>query len=484
MNGMRYQPQGIARLDRGNPLSRGISDLWIASSAKTLAKNYPAQRSGSSASPESVIEGFGIAGKFMRGDGATQFAGVKISDSADSVLDAANTTWFILRRCRDTVVRNIYMHYGYDGGADSRCLIGAPEGSSLTWDFGNATAGSGRLQAPYTKDTNLETLVVVAGQVKGREIWRRGVKLAGDPSAKAVRRSDLRPFGIGRIDGNTAIDDVETYMFGVSNREWSDAEIVQWCRNPWQILDDALPDDFITEKAAGYLLRIEPTSISVGGGAVGMRASRRLSVAPAGIVIGLGAVAMRATRKLNISPAALAITSSSVSLRAARRLGVSPSAMAIAGGQVALRASRWLSVAPAAMVMAGGQISMLYAPEPQPGSYTLPVSAAAITVTGGNVGMRIARRLRITPASLALAAGAVRTLVGRRLMVSPAGLLLSGGSVTLRFSARGEPFDISKIHPSRLVIFEGSGSRITPFEGSGSRITPFEGSGSKITRFE
>ncbi|MDY0961744.1 hypothetical protein [Massilia sp. CFBP9026] len=46
------------------------------------------------------------------------------------------------------------------------------------------------------------------------------------------------------------------------------------------------------------------------------------------------------------------------------------------------------------------------------------------------------------------------------------------------------PFDISKIHPSRIVVFEGSGSRVTPFEGSGARVTPFEGSGSRVTPFE
>ncbi|MEG2899180.1 MAG: hypothetical protein RR983_02555, partial [Massilia sp.] len=68
--------------------------------------------------------------------------------------------------------------------------------------------------------------------------------------------------------------------------------------------------------------------------------------------------------------------------------------------------------------------------------------------------------------------------------VSPAGLQLTGGTVTLRFSARGEPFDITKIHPSRVVIFEGSGSRVTPFEGSGSRVTPFGSTGNRTVRFE
>ena len=42
------------------------------------------------------------------------------------------------------------------------------------------------------------------------------------------------------------------------------------------------------------------------------------------------------------------------------------------------------------------------------------------------------------------------------------------------------PIDISKIHPSRLVMFDGSGSRIVVFEGSGSRAVVFEGSGKRI----
>jgi len=46
------------------------------------------------------------------------------------------------------------------------------------------------------------------------------------------------------------------------------------------------------------------------------------------------------------------------------------------------------------------------------------------------------------------------------------------------------PIDVTKISPSRVVVFEGSGSRFTPFGGSGSRLTPFEGSGSRVAPFE
>lgn len=232
MAGARRQPQGPARLARGNPLE--ITDLWLASSATTLVKGYVAKPTSS----VSGIPGAGIGGRFVRGDGDAFASGYQISDNSNNLLGSVGTTWAIVRRCRDTVVRsNIYMHYGYDEGPNNRCLLGAPEGGNITWDFGNATAGSGRLQAPYTKDTLIETLVVVAGQVKGREIWRRGVKLAGDASAKALRNMDGVPFGIGRVGGNTPSDDVETYMVLVSNKEWSDAEIRDWSANPWSVID-------------------------------------------------------------------------------------------------------------------------------------------------------------------------------------------------------------------------------------------------------
>lgn len=40
--------------------------------------------------------------------------------------------------------------------------------------------------------------------------------------------------------------------------------------------------------------------------------------------------------------------------------------------------------------------------------------------------------------------------------------------------------DISEINPSRVVVFEGSGSKVVVFEGSGSRVVVFEGSGNRI----
>jgi len=61
---------------------------------------------------------------------------------------------------------------------------------------------------------------------------------------------------------------------------------------------------------------------------------------------------------------------------------------------------------------------------------------------------------------------------------------LEGAILVATATVARSSFDISKIYPSRVVIFEGSGSRVTPFDGSGSRITPHDGSGSRVTPFE
>jgi hypothetical protein len=360
------------------------------------------------------------------------------------------------------------------------------------WEFGTDTVGTRRGFSAYFKNTGFEAWVGSGGTARDGNVYASPtvglhaiatvydqtlapgsqifMYMDGVLQARTSRSGSTGANGTFQAQtlhvasrtssmywANTSIK-----LLLVFDRALSSDEILSISQNPLQLFSAAEDEEEYTAALpANHALSVSATALSLAGGQVGMRVSRQLRAEPASLVIAPGPVGMRASRKLTVAPAALTLATSSVALRASRRLFVTP----------------------AAMVMTGGQVSMLYASNPEEGSYTLPVSAAAMTLTGGNVGMRVSRRLHVAPASLVLAGGAVRTLVGRRLMVSPAGLQLTGGTVTLRFSARGEPFDITKIHPSRLVIFEGSGSRITPFEGSGSRITPFEGSGSRITEF-
>ena len=282
----------------------------------------------------------------------------------------------------------------------------------------------------------------------------------------------------------------------------SDAEARAWALNPWQQF--AIPDDDVYAIAAlgGTTLPISPAALMLAGGNVAMRISRRVPVQPAAIQASgsnvamrtsrrialqsaqlqlAGAdVALRASRKIGVQPAALAATGGLVDLRAARRVAVSAADLVLQPGKAQLRSTRRLVVAPAVATLTGGAIEFVYTPAESGNSYSIPVAPAALTLTGGDVTMRITRRMPVTAAHLSLDAGQVRLIAARRQLVSPAHLALGGGDVMLRFLAESPPLDISKVHPSRIVMFDGSGSKVVVFEGSGSKVVVFEGSGKRM----
>jgi len=476
MTGMRYQPQGRAALSP-EWLNLGLESLTLFQSTEieTVAPSGLFR----------VGDGHAVNGSRF-GRGASQNSGSnfwRVSSGGRTIGSGNQFAIMVAFQLNATGQANKYLVMDGSGLSQSAIILGYVANTIEFFAQGYSGSDPRPGSQIAVNDTNPHVAVYSYDGTTFRGF------LDGVEKFSIARSFSLSMGGsIGFIGASNAaganLANVTMYAHTRFSRGLASETARRLSANPWQIFAEPEEDDYISALAAGYTLSVGAAPMAITASQVGMRVSRQLRTEPASLVIAPGQVGLRASRKLTVAPSALTLATSDVALLASRRLGVLPAAMAITGGQVVGRVSRRLPVAPAAMVMAGGQVSMLYAPKPEPGSYTLSVSAAAMSLTGGNVGMRVARRLRVTPASLALAASAVRTLVSRRLMVSPAGLQLSGGPVTLSFSARGEAFDISKIHPSRLVIFEGSGSRITPFEGSGSRITPFEGSGSRITRFE
>jgi hypothetical protein len=495
MNGMRYQPQGLLRLAAG-PVRKPVA-AFVASAAGlriTGDGKHDRQAFPTGSGLTTVGGPNGYASRPRSGVTTNTYRLNAVANQFDTVWEKPQTQVTVLL---------VFRRFGSPAGTSPIFSNQCPNNNPFVgWGLFDLPTGFARFEVatrttgdpnslPATIQLPNNELVVLIGRYDGAEmtLWQNGEKVGAQAATGNLVYPNVFDRGpsVGNFynfTGSARSAQMEIYGGAVWDSAASDYEISALSKIPWQVFAASEDDDYFAQEALSYVLAVQPATMSITAGQVGMRAARQLRAEPASLAIAPGSVGMRASRKLAVAPAALTLATSNVAMLASRRLGVLPATMAIAGGQVAGRVSRRLSVAPAAMVMTGSQVSMLYAPKPEPGSYTLPVSAAAMTLTGGNVGMRVARRLRVTPASLALAGGAVRALIGRRLMVSPAGLLLAGGAVTLRFSAKGEPFDITKIHPSRIVIFEGSGSRVTPFEGSGSRVTPFDSTGTRKVRFE
>lgn len=86
-----------------------------------------------------------------------------------------------------------------------------------------------------------------------------------------------------------------------------------------------------------YTLPVAAASMTLGGGAVGMRVSRRLPVATAQLALAVGAARALVGRRMLVAPAALALATGQVGARAARRLSVAHASLGLAGGNVQLR---------------------------------------------------------------------------------------------------------------------------------------------------
>lgn len=167
------------------------------------------------------------------------------------------------------------------------------------------------------------------------------------------------------------------------------------------------------------------------------------------------AAAIVATLSATLEPAAIS-SAAQVGVAAALSKALAPATLASAAA-LALAAGLAKTLAPA--VLAASAYIEAEPPEQDGVEGTLSKTLAGATLAAS--------------ASLAVQGVLSSTLAGPTLVAA----VVTG-------EREHAPFDISKIHPSRIVVFEGSGSRVTPFAGSGSRVTPFDGSGSRVTPFE
>jgi hypothetical protein len=221
------QPKYPARVDASNPLTRGLQGLVLPpypivqmrDTGFTAVQGSPSMSAGPAGA--AIKTASSAVNAYELGTVGSLFVGGQ-----------TDCTIFMVRQCFDTTARNSAI-FGYI--ATGRILSHAPYGDgNCYWDFGNLTAGSGRLSVAFTKTTNVEALVFVAGGGKGREIWRNGSRIANDTGATASLPADTGNFLLGAV-GGTNSDDQNIYLFGIANRTWSDTEIKEWSRNPWQV---------------------------------------------------------------------------------------------------------------------------------------------------------------------------------------------------------------------------------------------------------
>jgi len=449
MAGMRYQPQGAARLNTLNPLTRGMKVAINAGSGvvnlvnnRILSPNAVNGASLIPALPSHAGLGWTTAGR--------ESGWVAGSVESEDLVGDEGTILVMF-----TVTESVGA-----SDANNHCLF-IQGGVNPNGTVNQSMLGQGIVIPPYLNQRGLRaqwrlrgyntlTLPGVAGVLETGQTYtaistyqRLGLCelfLNGKSIASATAPDQpLGPLNIGtgfQVARSFALGPASAVLACSWDRKLTQAEIDSVTANPWQLLAAEDDFDYLSAAAVQHVIAVEGAALAVTGGQARMRVSRRLIVTPASLAIAAGPVAMRASRRISVAPAGLVM----------------------AAGPVALSITRRIKVEPAAMVLTGGPVEMRYGQKATPNSYTLPVSPAAITIAGGEVGMRVTRRLS----------------------VAPAGIVIEGQQVAFVPGARAGVIDASKVPPSRTVKFVG-GQRVVIFSG-GVRVATFNG-GKRTVRF-
>lgn len=492
MPGMRYQPQGLARVS-GSGIANGmVFSIQGGTGLRDIVRGAMQSGRGANQAVRAFPGGLAFdcrnvatAGYLSAADGVSQLVSDQtlifdmiVSGAPAGSLPAFGGLW------RSTAQN------------DAMLVLERPSADvvQVAFRIGGATSTrtfSAGLSALYGQRL-IVSASIARGQT-GRSVWLRiasegRIIFDQETSYNAAGSSDVTPGGgeyisIGseQIENPSRNPNCIIYSQHHFGRVVTADEVASLSRMPWQIYEDPEDEDDVGAAIDERRLSVDSAALVVAGGQVGMRVSRRLRADSAALAMVAGSTAMLATRRLRTDSAGLAIAAGSVSVRAARRLavqpvsltmlagptrmlvsrwfGVQPAALAVAGQGVTMRANRRLPVAPADLMFTGGQVSVRYTPAPSPGAYILPVSAASTALATGGIGARVARRLEALPAVFAVAGGAVR----------------------MTYTGEQEDIDAFLVPARHTVVFEGS-RRVVTFEGA-QRVVAFEG-GKRVVSFE
>lgn len=240
--GVRYtQPQHAVEIDWSNPLVQalGLVDVWVPSTGlltPTLIRKFtPVVSVGN------FSLGVNTSGQSLKYSAATANNGLIIANDADELFPVANTaSIFVIRQSLDTTARTSTL-FGYHVGTTGpdRTLAHVPySDGNIYWDLGDATTSTRLSVASGGKTTNKEAYAFIGGPTKGREIWRNGIKLAGDATKTGARAATTASFRIGSASNvSTETNDLEgVNLFIIGSKEWPDWAINALSDNPWQII--------------------------------------------------------------------------------------------------------------------------------------------------------------------------------------------------------------------------------------------------------
>lgn len=376
MAGMRYQPQGLARVDWSNPITRGLAFAYVH-----LGFNIQ----GFGPSIPSAAFGYTVT-RTPRGLAAqTRDTNTTLYQTPQTNVTGANYSLLAVGSATSTSAVQAAIDDDNDTSSP-RCFqfrVNGGKTELITFDTGG---GPYFATAPAMTAAQLASGFVMGAQVAGNNIavFQNGQKTSG--TASGTQRTPTGSFLIGQHKGTFGNGWATGGLALVAawSRTLSDAEMRSLSDNPWQLFVD--PDDVYDNyatPATGSSVAPGTAALALTGYAPSVAQSANRSASPAVGSLAITGYAPSVSQPIAIAPGAgsLALTGFAPGVSRTANQGVAPGAggVVLTGFTPSVTQSAITNVAPqaCALGLAG------YAPSiAQTQNISISPAAAALAITG------------------------------------------------------------------------------------------------------
>lgn len=425
------QPQHLARIDRQNPLARGLVHAYLGYSQYDAA----AERLLTPVvSPKMVTGGMEFS--------ATNASVYRLATAREK--SNAFTVAVLVRSLGNSSPYAAIAGVTYDNAGNSPYgdqIDRGNDGASLRFAFnvgGNAVSTNqfGNLVV------GIDEWLIATFTDGYQELYRQNGGVIGTTTsggAPSYTATSLVSIGPSTNDGrnpNVIVKASLRWDRAISRAE----QAAVMSPAVWQLGKAPPRRLWVASAFAGptYTLLTSAAGFSVSGNSARLVAARRLAAAAAGFSLISTAASLLAIRRIVAAPGALSLVGTAAMLKAARRLPAAAGAVTLAGAPAKLLAARKLAAVPGAFALTGGTATFVYTSAPGPGgpTYTLTGGSGAFLLTASTARLLIARRL-VAAAGTFSATGSPAALVAKRRLSGAAGsLAITAAPAGLRATRR------------------------------------------------
>lgn len=463
---MRYQPQGLLRIDQGHPLAAGLRVAMLP--GVNRAFDVGGMRSATPSGLKQVGGSLGMAAGFGSVLGAG--TGDKIVTGLNGAFPANGRSYFFKARRNGAGGGNLGRLFDKTNGSTGQMLYWSSTSNALVVSF---YAGGAEQTAPIAGSStacavgqDFDVLLVHSqvGSSAGFKAYLNGALILNTGITATINDAPTTPLTIGNRNSDNARGwDGLIECAYVWDRILSDGEAAQLSANRYQLfVDPNDSDDVVAAVLGSYKLTAAAGAFALSAPAASLRASRSMpatggafSLAGASaalaasrrVAAGAGAFALSAVpaglisgRRLPAGGGMFALAGAAAEMLSYRRLALGAGAFALAGSAPTLRAARRLAASSGAFAVGPASVQMVYQPAVDPGGglakYTLTAAPGSFGIVGSSALLRAARQLQAASGGFLLSESEARLAVGRRLQVGTGGLSIAGAAITLLAARR------------------------------------------------